>query len=285
MRITIARDSSRDATFRYRTWSASSASDSLARPGNRQVGDVRRAGGRGSREGGETAIRGFVRTSHARPSEEKAIASAPRLAASMSLGHGIVLSTTASDIISGTAPSSGVDRSRPRTADRSRHCVARACTRTYTRAHARRDRSRASERASAYSPSFRCAGERARRGWGRGRQARNTFTETPEIITAKQSRLVGKLNWLRVPARTGSLLASGIGGSRLGRSRIRPRDDRCKFLSPPRACRSAGVCKQTRHPRRVDSPRGFTSRFVARRATFRNATRLRRDAASRPTCP
>jgi len=26
---------------------------------------------------------------------------------------------------------------------------------------------------------------------------RNTFAETPEIIIAKQSRLVGELNWLR----------------------------------------------------------------------------------------
>jgi len=84
-------------------------------------------------------IGGFVRASHARQVRNTRDASrlggesdcwrgAP--ATSMSLGHGIVLSTTASDIISGTAASSGVDRSRPRTADRERHCVARACTRT-----------------------------------------------------------------------------------------------------------------------------------------------------------
>jgi len=149
----------------------------------------------------------------------------------------------------------------------------------HTHARTRAPRSIASERARTRRPFG--APANARGGGGGGRQARNTFTETPEIITAKQSRLVGKLNWLRVPARTGSLLASGIGGSRLGRSRIRPRDDRCKFLSPPRACRSAGVCKQTRHPRRVDSPRGFTSRSVARRDfPQRDATPTRRGVAT-----
>lgn len=80
---------------------------------------------------------------------------------SMSLGHGIVrVLFAANDIISGTAPASGADRSRPRTGDRERHrhvCMrlcAHVCACTCACVRARRDRSRA----SAYSPSFRRGG-------------------------------------------------------------------------------------------------------------------------------
>lgn len=85
-------------------------------------------------------------------SEEKAIL---EVGTWMSPGHGIVrVLFAANDIISGTAPADGVDRSRPRTRDdreRHRHVCMRLCVYVgaHVRACARRDRSRA----SAYSPS------------------------------------------------------------------------------------------------------------------------------------
>jgi len=256
-------------------------------PGNRQVatarggaeGGGRRRRRRRRRRSADSCVHrtrvGRTRDDVSRPCEEKAIAGWRTSSRGFDVARSryIVLSATASDIISGTAPSSSlasIDLVLERPIASVILSLARA--RTHTRASRSIASERASERALAVL-SMPC-GEGALRGGGR--QARNTFTESPEIITAKQSRLVGKFNWLRVPAHTSSLLAS-IGGSRLGRPRIRcPRDDPAVNSSPLPAARvPVRRCLQTNSTRRAES----THRAVLRPAPSRDATF--RDAGRR----